>query len=663
VNRLQYEKSPYLLQHAENPVDWVPWGKEAFAAAKAEDKPVFLSIGYSTCHWCHVMAHESFEDEGVAALLNRSFISVKVDREERPDVDSVYMAACVEATGSGGWPLTVLMTPEQKPFWAGTYLPRKQLMTLLEGCAALWESDRASLREAGERFTGQLREVGGVAAGTPSRALAAEAVRRLDRSYDQEWGGFGRAPKFPSPHTLLFLLRYSVLTGDEKALAMAEGTLSHMLRGGIHDHIGGGFCRYSTDRRWLVPHFEKMLYDNALMALVCTEAWEITRREVYRRTAVSTIGYLLRELRDAQGGFLCGQDADSGGGEGEYYLFTPEELRGVLGDEAETFCACYGITEEGNFEGRSIPNRLHAPEAEPVSGEMARRRERVYAYRRARMALRKDDKVLTAWNGLAVAALARAALALDEPGFLRAAQEAADFVLGSMTDEKGRLLARWRDGEAAHPGKLDDYAFFLWGLLELYGASFSVRYLETAARLAGDLLDRFFDEEAGGFFPYADDGEQLITRRKEAGDGALPSGNSVSALCLSRLARLTGESRWREAADRQLRFLAGAAADYPPGYGFALCAMMEELWPSAELIVTGPAVPEELFSFLRERPRPNLTVMVKTPENVAALSALAPFTADYPAGAEETRYYLCRDRVCAQPVRTAAELRELWERQ
>lgn len=662
-NRLQNEKSPYLLQHADNPVDWRPWGQSVFETARVEDKPVLLSIGYSTCHWCHVMAHESFEDGAVAEVINRDFLPVKVDREERPDVDAVYMAACVAMTGSGGWPLTALLDPDQRPFWVGTYLPKRQLLSLLAQAARLWREDREALLAAGEELTAHLQKEEAVRPGAPSRGLVTAGVGLFARSFDPTWGGFGGAPKFPTAHNLLFLLRYARLTGDGQAREMALQTLEHMYRGGIFDHIGGGFSRYSTDEKWLAPHFEKMLYDNALLSLAYTEAFQMTGlpwcREVVRRT----LDYVHAELTDPMGGFYCGQDADSEGVEGKYYLFTPGELDQVLTPtEAALFRRRFGITPTGNFEGKNIPNLLETPDwaVEPEGLEALL--HKVYGYRRGRTALHRDDKVLTAWNGLMIAAFARAGLALDEPRYLESAAKAADFMEQNLMDGHGRLLARWREGEAAHPGKLDDYAFHAWGLLELYAATFQTDYLDTACRLANLLLNRFFDGERGGFYPYAGDGEQLLTRTKDAYDGAMPSGNAVAALVLSRLSRLTGEGRWRAAAELQLNWLAGAIRDDPAGHSFTLLTLLEELWSTAELVCTAREVPGELTAFLGAAPRPGLTVLVKTPETGAALAALAPFTAEYPIPAEGARYYLCRNGACANPVETIDGVAAMLER-
>ena len=604
-NRLSTERSPYLLQHAENPVDWRPWGPEVFAEAKRMDKPVFLSIGYSTCHWCHVMAHESFEDETAAQAINAAFLPVKVDREERPDVDAVYMEACLAMNGSGGWPLTVLLTPEQKPFWAGTYLPKPQLLHLIHEAARLWREDQAGLLAAGEALTAQLRRKTENRPDVPSRELVQQASSQFAQSFDGQWGGFGPAPKFPTPHNLIFLLRYARLSGNGRPREMALHTLDAMYRGGLFDHVGGGFSRYSTDERWLVPHFEKMLYDNVLLALAYTEAFQHTRRALYEQVVRRTLDYVLRELSGLQGGLYCGQDADSDGAEGTYYVLVSDELAQVLGSSgAERFCNWYGITQTGNFEGKSIPNLLNQARFDQEPEGMSALRERVYTYRLSRTVLHRDDKVLTAWNGLALAALAKAGLILDEPRYLDAARRTADFLTEKLTAPDGRLLARWRDGDAAYPGKLDDYAFYAYGLLELYSATFDPVYLARSTELADHLLEFFFDWERGGFYPYALDGEQLLTRTKEAYDGAMPSGNSVAALVLSRLVRLTGETRWRKAADLQLSWLAGAARDYPAGHSFTMLTFLEELWPSAELVVTAQETPDELQAFLRETSHP-----------------------------------------------------------
>lgn len=650
MNELQFEKSPYLLQHRDNPVDWMAWGPSAFEKAKREDKPIFLSIGYSTCHWCHVMAHESFENETVAKALNESFVCIKVDREERPDVDGVYMAACVAATGSGGWPLTVLMTPEQKPFWVGTYLKRNELMSLIATAKQLWANERQKLLDEGDAFAKHLQASKEASPGTPRHSLAEMAAKSLVRRTDKVWGGTGFSNKFPMPHNLIFLLRWAKLTGDNDAQRAAELTLERMGRGGIFDQVGGGFSRYSTDVKWLAPHFEKMLYDNALLLLAYTEAYQQTKRTWYARIAERTAEYVLRELRDPLGGFCCGQDADSDGEEGKYYLFSFDELTRLLGADALPFCRRYGVTKEGNFHGKNIPNLIDAEDWERAPAWEKAALEKLRAYRNTRTALHRDDKVLTAWNGLMLGALAKAGLAFGRSDWIEKAEQAAMFIEQDLRGEEGRLLARWRDGDAAFDAKLEDCAFYAWGLISLYETTFRTKYLERAIALGDQLLEEFFDAERGGFYPYSERGEQLLTRTKDLEDGALPSGNGMAALVLSRLGRLTGEERFREAEDRQLRYLAGAIERYPGACCVTLLAMLEYLEETEELVVCAEALPEALTDYLRAEARPNLTVLLKTPETAVALKALAPFTADYPIPKTGALYYRCRRGVCEQPT-------------
>lgn len=475
ANRLKQEKSPYLMQHGENPVDWYPWCEEAFQKAVKEDKPVFLSIGYSTCHWCHVMARESFEDPEVASLLGREFVSIKVDREERPDIDAVYMSVCQAMTGSGGWPLTIFMTPEQKPFFAGTYFPKHGryghlgLMELLERVADLWKNNREELLRAGNQITEAINRKQEYSRQDPSRELVEQAYTQLARQFDHQRGGFGAAPKFPSPHNLLFLMRYAHVAQESGAMKMAEITLEHMATGGIFDQIGGGFSRYSTDKMWLVPHFEKMLYDNALLLIAYVKAYQHTKRECFADTARSTARYMLRELTSEEGGCCCGQDADSDGVEGKYYVFTPEEIKAVLGEaDGVEFCHLYDITASGNFEGKSIPNRIRSLEEGWDMNDP--RMEKLYAYRLGRTKLHKDDKILLSWNGWAMIALAKAGQVLEEPSYLEAAIRIHDFIAHKMVTENNRLNLRYRDGEAAYMGQLEDYAVYTlhcWNCIRL----------------------------------------------------------------------------------------------------------------------------------------------------------------------------------------------------
>ena len=662
ANRLKQEKSPYLMQHGENPVEWYPWCEEAFRRAAKEDKPIFLSIGYSTCHWCHVMAHESFEDPDVAGLLNREFVSIKVDREERPDIDAVYMTVCQAMTGSGGWPLTIFMTPEQKPFFAGTYFPkhggygRFGLMDLLDRIAYLWKHNRAELLKAGNQITAAINRNQTDNGRKPNRQLVDRAYTQLARRFDHKWGGFGAVPKFPTPHNLLFLMRYADTLQESNAMKMAEITLEDMARGGIFDHIGGGFSRYSTDEMWLVPHFEKMLYDNALLLIAYVKAYQHTRRECFADTAHRTARYILRELTDAEGGCYCGQDADSDGVEGKYYVFTPEEIKAVLGEaDGVEFCRLYDITATGNFEGKSIPNRIHTSDNGWDMDDS--RLEKLYHDRLKRTKLHKDDKILLSWNAWAILALAKAGQVLEEPPYLDAAIRVHAFIERNMVDENDRLYLRYRDGEAAYVGQLEDYAVYALSLLELYRVTFEIRFLQDAIHRAKQMVELFGDTEKGGYYMTAFDGEQLIARPKETYDGAIPSGNSAAAMVLQALASLTGEPEWKTASDRQLSFLAGEIGEYPSASSFGVLAMMDALYPHRELVcAAGDGLPGELKDYLKEHPADDLHVLLKTRENADILSKCVPFTENHPIPERESMYYLCENGACKAPVGHLSQL-------
>lgn len=655
MNRLKDEKSPYLLQHAENLVDWYAWSEEAFSKAIREDRPVFLSIGYSTCHWCHVMAHECFEDKEVAEILNREYVSVKVDREERPDVDAVYMAACQAVNGNGGWPLTVIMSPDQTPFFVGTYFPKNSrygqagLVEILQRIGALWKNKREELLYAGKQITEFISKPDETIPNIPDKTLLKKAVHLLEQQFDPKWGGFGSAPKFPVPHNLLFLLRYSLLEGDPNAAKMAEHTLFAMEAGGIQDHIGGGFSRYSTDEKWLAPHFEKMLYDNALLILAYAEACQVTHKSHYADTTRRIADYILNELTGKEGEFFCGQDADSEGVEGKYYLFMPEEIIKLLGrDDGKEFCHIYDITEDGNFEGKCIPNRI-GKEGKAWNADDLRMRK-IYEYRRQRTKLHKDDKVILSWNGWALLAMAKLAQVLGDSKYRDAAVKANQFIINYMEDQRGRLYLRWRENEPAHAGQLDDYAVYGLALLELYRATFEPEYLQQAIFRAGQMAE-LFEAEQGGYYLTAKDAEQLIARPKETYDGALPSGNAAAAVLLVQLAGYTGELVWQEAADRQIRFLTGAMQNYPLGHSFGLLALLYSLYPSKELIcVTREGqLPRPLQEYLQTNLAPNLTLILKTEENAETLGRALPFTKDYPIPEEGTIYYLCQNGMCGKP--------------
>ncbi len=587
-NRLISEKSPYLLQHAHNPVDWFPWGQEAFEKAKAEDKPIFLSIGYSTCHWCHVMERESFEDEEVAQVLNRDFVCIKVDKEERPDIDSVYMRVCQGMTGSGGWPLTIMMSSDGLPFFAGTYLPKhdrygiRGVLSILEAVDFTWKNQRAALLETGRRVLGALEKetyatyrpyndgAQGEFASFPQRA--AEALLTL---FDAQNGGFGSRPKFPSPQNLMLLMRYYDLTKEEKYLNAAEKTLTQMYRGGIFDHIGGGFSRYSTDSRWLVPHFEKMLYDNSLLAICYAEMFALTDAEIYRDVCKETLNYLMQEMSSQEGGFYSAQDADSEGEEGKYYVFSAEEIRDLLGNDADYFCRVYGIDEMGNFEGKNILNLLENDEyfVVPSDETIARCREKLLRYRAGRMLLHKDKKQLTSWNAMAIAAFAKAGRLLGIEEYTQRAKEGAAFTEKYLEDANGTMHVRVIEGEAAGTGNLDDYAYYGWALTELYDATADDEYLHKAVAVCKEIQARFADGNRG-FFLTDKDAEKLISRPKEIYDGAVPSGNSAATLFFAKLAQQTKMPEALEAAERQIAFICASTRSFPEACPFAMLGVM-----------------------------------------------------------------------------------------
>ena len=641
-NHLTHETSPYLLQHANNPVDWYPWGEAAFAKAREQDKPVFLSIGYSTCHWCHVMARESFEDPEIAEILNRHFISVKVDKEERPDIDSVYMRVCLAFTGSGGWPTSIFMTADQKPFFAGTYFPRESrggmygLRELLIVIAEQWRKNRTALLDQAEQIIRAL-QAEDQPEGADMDDLPEEAFRVFARDYDPVYGGFGRAPKFPAAHNLMFLLAYGRERGQARATKMAEQTLLHMVRGGLFDHIGGGFCRYSTDRKFLAPHFEKMLYDNALLIPACCAAGQGTKDKELKRLLLSasrkTGDYVLRELCSPEGGFYSAQDADSEGEEGRYYLFTPQELTSLLGEETgQAFCRHYDITPEGNFAGKSIPNLI---KSDPYDRSFESILPKVLAYRQSRTVLNTDHKILTSWNGLMIAAMCVLYRTTREEAYLAAAKKADEFLKRALL-EGGVLYASFAGGRRGSKGFLDDYAAFALAQLALYGATLEESYVQEAEALCQTVLDRFSDSETGGFYLTAADAERLLLRSKELYDGAMPSGNSLMAWNLVRLYQITQTDEWHLAAERQLSFMSSAASAYPAGYAMTLLAHLFHDDPTT-LTAVSPSDSE-----LRALP------FVLSPETTVRV--LRQPTEEYPLHHGKTSWYLCSNHRCMPPT-------------
>ena len=675
-NRLIREKSPYLLQHARNPVDWYPWSDEAFERARAENKPIFLSVGYSTCHWCHVMAHESFEDREVAGLMNEAFVCIKVDREERPDVDGIYMSVCQIMTGSGGWPLTILMTPERKPFFAGTYIPKENrhgrigMIELIQGVQRVWKTRHGDVLSSAEQVTAALQKVSAEssAGDPPGKTACRAAYEALAGQFDKSNGGFGAAPKFPSPHHFLFLLRYWKRTGEPMALEMVEKSLTAMRRGGVYDHLGYGFHRYSTDARWRLPHFEKMLYDQAMLSMAFLEAFQATGKTLYAETAGEIFTYVLRDLKAPGGGFYCAEDADSEGEEGKFYQWTESEIRSVLdADEAALVIETFGIEKDGNFldeatrerTGRNVLFLAGSPE-EAARTTLEGAREKLFRARERRVRPGRDDKILTDWNGLMIAAMAKGAQVLDRPDWAEAAAEAARFVLARLRDKRGRLLHRYREGEAAVPGMLDDYAFLVWGLLELYEATFDAESLKTALELADNTINHFLDEKDGGFFFAADDGEEILFRQKDSYDGAIPSGNSVNMLNLLRLSRITGRSDLEQKAIGVSRAFARNIGQIPSAYSQLMVALEFLAGPQFEIVVAGkPGAKDtqEMLNAVRRAFLPNRVLLFR-PQGAGsgAIAAIAPYMKDMKADGGKATAYVCRNFACAKPVRTVDEM-------
>jgi len=687
-NHLINETSPYLRQHAHNPVDWYPWGPEAFERAQRENKPIFLSIGYSTCHWCHVMAHESFEHPEVARLMNEAFVSIKVDREERPDIDNVYMSACQVMTGSGGWPLSIIITPDKKPFFAATYIPREGrfgligMMELIPHIRELWATRRGEALSLSNKIATVLQQT---SQDTPGEELDEATLEltyeQLAKRFDGQHAGFSGAPKFPTPHNLLFLLRYWKRSGNKAALDMVEKTLQAMRRGGIYDHVGFGFHRYSTDSQWLVPHFEKMLYDQAMLAMAYTEAYQATGKEDYGKTAREIFTYVLRDMTALEGGFCSAEDADSEGEEGKFYLWTQEEVRQALGNEEADFVAkVFNIEKDGNFaeqatRRRSGVNILHLTKAlgeltsdlnlsqQDLQAHLEGIRQKLFAYREKRVHPMKDDKILTDWNGLMIAALAKGAQAFDEPEYAEAACRAADFILGNMRKPDGRLLHRYRDGQAGVEANLDDYAFLVWGLIELYEAIFDARHLEVALELTSDMVRHFWDEDGGGLYLTPDDGESLFVRKKEIYDGAIPSGNSVAMLNLLRLWRMTATSALEEKAARIGSAFSGSVKQSPSAHAQLMVALDFGIGPCYEVVIAGNAQAEDtkaMVKALRTRFLPNKVVLLNPGERESPeIAKLAEFTKNQSSIEGKATAYVCLNYNCKLPTTDIGKMLEL----
>ncbi len=675
-NLLIHEKSPYLLQHAFNPVDWHPWGLEAFEKARKKNKPIFLSIGYSTCHWCHVMKRESFEDPEVARLMNETFICIKVDREERPDIDGTYMAACQMMTGRGGWPLTIIMTPEKKPFFAATYIPKESrfgmvgMLDLIPKINDIWRTRRHEVEETGRQVSISLKELYKCSSGAElGKEVIDTAFEKLVLSFDERYGGFGKAPKFPTPHNLLFLLRYWRRTKQKVAIMMVEKTLRAMRFGGIFDHVGYGFHRYSTDSEWLLPHFEKMLYDQAMLAIAYIEAYQATRIADFEKTAKEILEYVLRDMTSTEGGFYSAEDAESEGEEGKYYLWTEEEIRKVLPDEeANLAVKVFNIEKKGNFfeeaTGRkSEQNILHMgmPIKETASkmgipkddllNRLDKIRSILFAHRERRPHPQRDDKILTDWNGLMIAALAKAAQIFNKEEYIRAALKAADFIQEKMKEDKGRLYHRYRKGEASIHGFLDDYAFFIWGLIELYETCFETKYLRLALELTDTMNKYFWDEDVGGFHYTAQDSEEILVRKKETYDGPTPSGNSVAMLNLLRLAHMTANPIYEKMAAKITSAFSREVTITPEAHTYMMLALDFAIGPSYEVVIVGDSQAEDtktMLKALRKHFIPNKVVLfLPVDRESPEISKISKFISNYKSISGKSTAYVCENHVCS----------------
>ena len=666
LNRLANESSPYLLQHKNNPVDWYPWGKEAFNKALELDRPIFLSIGYSTCHWCHVMEEESFEDEEVAKLLNENFISIKVDREERPEIDHLYMTVCQAMTGRGGWPLTIIMTPNKDPFFAGTYFPKRGrrgrpgMMELLPSVSQAWKKERDDLVLSANQINKYLIDSNKKELGDQlEESILVDTYSQFVNRYDDKHGGFGDKPKFPSPHNLIYLLRYHNMTGDKTSLLMAEKTLKNMRLGGIFDHIGFGFHRYSTDKEWLLPHFEKMLYDQAMLALAYTEAFQITNDSFYQKVVEEILFYVQRDMTDKRGGFYSAEDADSEGEEGLFYLWTAEELKEKLSSaDAELIIETFNIELSGNYIDEALGKKtlknilyLNKPKTNNKINQIL---NDLYTVREKRIHPLKDDKILTDWNGLMIAAFAKAGDVFNSDDYIKQAENSAQFILKNLTDKNGRLLKRYRNGKSGIDSHLDDYAFFIWGLLELYEATFNTIYLSEAIKLSEIMVSEFWDTENGAFFLGSNNSEKLIVRAKTGYDGAIPSGNSVAAMNFIKLNRITGETKWVEISDKIFMTFSKEISNTPSAFAHMLNAFLFESNEPKEVVVVGSGKdPETKLAIekIKSIYIPSKVIIFKDIDDKSnKLTPLAKWTMTQESIDDKTTFYVCRDFACKIPT-------------
>jgi len=673
------EKSPYLLQHAYNPVDWYPWGEEAFEKARKEHKPIFLSIGYSTCHWCHVMAHESFEDPEVAKLMNDVFVSIKVDREERPDIDNIYMAMCQIMTSKGGWPLTIIMTPDKEPFFTATYIPKKKrfgqvgMLELIPKIKEIWTNQKDKVYNTANQLTAVLKKASKHVPGQQLNESTLKLTHKhLVQNFDRLYGGFGSAPKFPIPHNLLFLLRHWKRTSDNEALSMAEKTLEAMRHGGIYDHVGFGFHRYSTDSKWILPHFEKMLYDQAMLAMAYTEAYQASEKNEYKKIAHEIFTYVLRDMTSSDGAFYSAEDADSEGEEGKFYLWRYGELERLLTtEEMDVIIKVFNIKKDGNFSEESSRTKTglnilyQTKSLEKISNDLKMSkqdfekqleiaRKKLFSYRKKRIHPHKDDKILTDWNGLMIASFAKGAQVFDEPKYAEAAQRAVDFILKNMRGQDSGLFHRYRDGQAAIVANVNDYVFLIFGLIELYEATFDVKYLKSALNLNVYLLRHFWDTSDGGFYFTHDKDEKLLTRRKEIYDGAIPSGNSLAMLNLLRLSRIFADPLLEEKAAMIGRAFPRKVKQLPSAFTQLMVAVDYEIGPSYELVIVGNSqttVTKEMIKTINRQFIPNKVVILRPSEQKSPdIIRLAKFIRHQKSINGKTTVYICKNYTCQTPL-------------
>ncbi|OUW78315.1 MAG: thioredoxin domain-containing protein [bacterium TMED217] len=678
MNRLADSKSPYLLQHKNNPVDWFPWSVEAFEKAKEENKPIFLSIGYSTCHWCHVMEHESFEDQQVAELMNENFISIKVDREEMPEIDHLYMSVCQAMTGRGGWPLTIVMSPEKEPFFAGTYFPktgrgnRPGMLELIPSLMNAWNNKQEDIQKTIEQVNNYLDNANNIQPGSAlNKKTIDDAYNNFIERYDKNFGGFGKAPKFPSPHNLLFLLRYHKAYQDTMAKTMVENTLSKMRLGGIFDHIGFGFHRYSTDQEWFLPHFEKMLYDQAMISLAYLEAFEISKKQEYASIAHEIFSYVARDMTDENGGFYSAEDADSEGEEGKFYVWSTSEIDKILGPvQGKQFTDVYGFNDNGNFHdeatGQLVPNNIpylknriidysvkNNIDIKSLKVTLEKNRNTLFEYRRNRIHPLKDDKILTDWNGLMIAALAKGGTVLKEDKYTNAAERSANFILDNLRDENGRLYKRYRNGSTGLQPHIDDYAFFIWGLLNLYESNFNTYYLKSALELSEIMVADFLDKKRGGFFIGPNNGEKLIVRAKDSYDGAIPSGNAVAAMNFIRISKFTGDSKWEDIAQNTFLAFSESIKRIPSAHSFMLTSFMYGLDNPKEIVIVAKEKNAKTMSSIRkiqEVYNPNSIIIFKELKNRTELDNIAPWTTMHDTVNDQITYYICENFSCRRPT-------------